>query len=39
MGSFRETAMQSAEEMRAHLTAKASEDIDFRKQLVAELAS
>ena len=29
-------AMQSAEEMRAHLTAKASEDIDFRNQLIAD---
>ena len=34
MGSFAEAAMQRAEEMRRHLTEKACEDVEFRKQLV-----
>ena len=36
MQSFAERAMQPAEEMRRHLTEKASEDVDFRRQLVAD---
>ncbi len=36
MQSFRETAMQTAEEMRRQLTEKAIEDDDFRRQLVAD---
>ena len=36
MANFRETAMQSAEEMRKRLTDKAAEDMDFRRQLVAD---
>ncbi len=36
MQSFAERAMQSAEEMRRHLTEKASDDVDFRRQLVAD---
>ncbi len=28
--------MQTAEEMRAHLTSKAAEDADFRQQLIAD---
>lgn len=34
MGAFMESAMQRAEEMRAHLTERACEDIEFRKRLM-----
>ena len=36
MANFRETAMQSAEEMRRHLTEKAAEDMDFRRLLMSD---
>ena len=36
MQSAVETAMQSAEDMRRHLTAKAADDDDFRRQLIAD---
>ncbi|WP_428101155.1 NHLP leader peptide family RiPP precursor [Candidatus Rariloculus sp.] len=36
MGTFTQTVMQSAEEMRRHLTEKAVEDGEFRKQLVSD---
>ena len=36
MSSFAETAMQRAEDMRRHLTDKASEDMEFRSFLTSD---
>ena len=36
MGTFRETALKSAEDMRVHLTEKAMDDSNFRERLMSD---